>query len=80
MEHVKSLLQQNHHRAIAGLGFGARNQATTVNWIFVGFDVVQGTYFSTCDAPLPDVRCSQTHCNLICREHTCMAMHGTVHT
>ena len=43
LEFTKSLLEKNHKVAIRGLDFGAQNQATNVNWIFVGYDVMLGT-------------------------------------
>ena len=43
LEHVETLLEKNHKCAIRGLDFGAQNQATNVNWIFVGYDVMLGT-------------------------------------
>ena len=43
LEHVKTLPEKNHKCAIRGVDFGAQNQATNVNWLFVGYDVRLGT-------------------------------------
>ena len=43
LEHVKTLLEKNHKCAIRGLVCGAQDQATDVNWLFVGYDVMLGT-------------------------------------